>query len=340
MVQGSSPFGPAADRADRANRKVLVPSQMVADLKKYHEDTEALLGRQRKRIADLEQRLGAEIELRRAAERKFLEAADLLREGEDLQAYTDTAVEKVLEEFAALPGAAEAAELARLLEESEADRATLRALLEESDAERLAALRARDALAARLRPREDGSGDDADVRALRARLEAPTFAGVLDLARQHCACLAVTADPAESQKLDHHTKAGQWRSRLADSLATMQMYAEEKNAARATGPGGTGAAFANLRAYCSAQSTPLLSDQKVAHYETATARDHPRGASARTFRVPAEVSPNGTAVMNEHIRIGEGKPPAPRLHFLDDTDRSGLIVVGYVGDHLYNAQTN
>ncbi|MFL9684904.1 MULTISPECIES: hypothetical protein [Streptomyces] len=43
--------------------------------------------------------------------------------------------------------------------------------------------------------------------------------------------------------------------------------------------------------------------------------------------------------MVEHIRIGDGEPPARRLHFLDDTDRSGLIVVGYFGDHLFNSQT-
>ncbi|MFJ6410216.1 hypothetical protein ACIQK9_32315 [Streptomyces hydrogenans] len=44
--------------------------------------------------------------------------------------------------------------------------------------------------------------------------------------------------------------------------------------------------------------------------------------------------------MVEHIRIGDGEPPARRLHFLDDTDRSGQIVVGHFGDHLFNSPTN
>ncbi|MEV6352605.1 hypothetical protein [Streptomyces hydrogenans] len=44
--------------------------------------------------------------------------------------------------------------------------------------------------------------------------------------------------------------------------------------------------------------------------------------------------------MVEHIRVGDGEPPAPRPHFLDDTDRSGLIMVGSFGDHLFDSQTN
>lgn len=44
--------------------------------------------------------------------------------------------------------------------------------------------------------------------------------------------------------------------------------------------------------------------------------------------------------MNEHIRIGSGRGKAARLHYLDDTDQSGLLVIGYVGKHLKNLSTN
>lgn len=44
--------------------------------------------------------------------------------------------------------------------------------------------------------------------------------------------------------------------------------------------------------------------------------------------------------MLEHIRIGDGAPPAPRLHYLDDTYRCGLLVIGFFGGHQYNAWTN
>jgi hypothetical protein len=45
--------------------------------------------------------------------------------------------------------------------------------------------------------------------------------------------------------------------------------------------------------------------------------------------------------MSEHIRIGSGRPPAPRLYFFDDTaGHSGQVYVGYIGRHLPNLQTN
>jgi hypothetical protein len=34
------------------------------------------------------------------------------------------------------------------------------------------------------------------------------------------------------------------------------------------------------------------------------------------------------------------KSPAPRLHFLDDTDRTGHVYVGYLGAHLPTSKTN
>jgi predicted nucleic acid-binding Zn-ribbon protein len=63
--------------------------------------------------------------------------------------------------------------------------------------------------------------------------------------------------------------------------------------------------------------------------------------TARVFPVPLEVDPSGTVLMEAHIRIGSGKPPAPRMHFHDDTSgETGLIYIGHIGPHLPNYQTN
>ncbi|MFB7341247.1 hypothetical protein ACFCZ6_14415 [Streptomyces hydrogenans] len=336
-VKGSSPFGPAAEQQQEAP---LVPAQLVKRMNQWLQESLDVVEEYRREIARLERKLAAETERRQAAEHNFEQAKALLRQGKNLEDHIDAVLTGLVEDFRELPAPPETAELARRLEESEADRATMRALLEVSEAERRAALRARDALAARYQPHEHEEQADTGVHALRARLEAPTFAGVLDLAQRYCTYLAVTADPGEFRKLEHHSKAAHWRHRLADSLAIMQMYAEGKSIAKAEGGGGAGAGFANLRAYCAAQNAPLISEKKIAHSEGHIARSSPRGRSARTCRVPEEVSETGTALMVEHIRIGDGEPPAPRLHFLDDTDRSGLIVVGYFGDHLFNSQTN
>lgn len=66
-----------------------------------------------------------------------------------------------------------------------------------------------------------------------------------------------------------------------------------------------------------------------------------RFVNARTFSVPRQVDPSGKVVMEAHIRIGSGKPPAPRMHFFDDTSgNTGKIYVGHIGPHLPNYQTN
>lgn len=63
--------------------------------------------------------------------------------------------------------------------------------------------------------------------------------------------------------------------------------------------------------------------------------------AARTFRVPEEVDPSGRIVMEAHVRIGSGKPPAPRMHLHDDTSGvTGRIHIGHIGPHLPNYQTN
>lgn len=66
-----------------------------------------------------------------------------------------------------------------------------------------------------------------------------------------------------------------------------------------------------------------------------------RFVAARTFPVPSQVDPSGKVVMEAHIRIGSGKPPAPRMHLHDDTSgATGKIYVGHIGPHLPNYQTN
>jgi hypothetical protein len=173
---------------------------------------------------------------------------------------------------------------------------------------------------------------------LKARLDASTLRGVLEQAQRHCPSLVITADVGETRKLEHH-QTPHWRDRLAATLATMQEYAEAKDLARARG-GRAGPEMANIKAFCASQPFPLLAEGKVIVSEGQTASSSPRGRAQRTFRVPEHIDSSGKAMMLEHIRIGDGAPPAPRLHYLDDTNRSGLLVIGYFGDHLYNAGTN
>ncbi len=60
----------------------------------------------------------------------------------------------------------------------------------------------------------------------------------------------------------------------------------------------------------------------------------------RVFPVPTSVDPTGHATMKAHIKLARIGMISPRLYFLDDLANSGLIVIGYIGPHLPNTQTN
>lgn len=61
----------------------------------------------------------------------------------------------------------------------------------------------------------------------------------------------------------------------------------------------------------------------------------------RVLPVPTAVDPSGFREMRAHFRLGRvGGMKAPRLYYLDDLNVSGHLVVGYIGTHMRNTQTN
>lgn len=153
--------------------------------------------------------------------------------------------------------------------------------------------------------------------------------------------LVVTADPAAAAALDSHPQAPSWRRRAADALATLSAYAHAKAREREDGPDRFGRIGSFVDYVRSGRDQVLIPAGRVVPCEGSPTRVNDRYVNARTFAVPEETRPGGKAVMEAHIRVGSGAPPAPRLHFLDDTDGpSGLVVVGYLGEHLPSTQTN
>ncbi|MGW1781588.1 hypothetical protein ACWCQQ_20935 [Streptomyces sp. NPDC002143] len=331
----TSPFGPAADKArdertpvdlDRLSQEAVETGKKLVKL--YMQEAAKY-----KRLAQTER------ERRCEAEARLRACSKLLDERSNLESKLNSVIPDAVRAVANLPLPPETSRLQMQLEATEKDRDVIVELLDTTTRERDAALRARDATIARLQPRRNDERPVKAEEALKERLDATSLRGVLKQAQQHCSSLVFTADLDETKKLEHHQKAPHWRHRLAATLATMQAYAEAKDLARAYGGRG-GPELANLKAYCANEPFPLMAEGKVVLSEGQTASSSPRGKAQRTFRVPERIAPSGKAVMVEHIRIGDGAPPAPRLHYLDDTDRSGLLVIGFFGDHLYNAGTN
>lgn len=332
-----SPFGPGAERRcnikEHAQLLTMLEDgqQLLAQSATYVENRMKEAAKYR-RLAELERKA------RRAAE-DLNKTYELVIGGhEDLKKRLDTMLPTLVQEVANLPLPPEIAELDSQLHASEAEQGRLTERLQAMERERDAALRARDTAIARLQPREDGA-TVGDAEALAERLDSPSLCGVLEQAKAYSTMLVITADPSHAERLEHNQKAAQWRTRLTASLATLQAYAENKNLSRAYGR-AAGPEFANLRAYCASLPSPLLSPSRVASGEGQFASSNPRAKADRKLKVPEEIDPSGYALMVEHIRIGDGSPPAPRLYYFDDTDRSGRVVVGFVGEHLRNASTN
>ncbi|WAX78813.1 hypothetical protein [Streptomyces sp. KMM 9044] len=333
-----SPFGPAADKARSEGARAEL-DRLLKAIDESGKQGKQLVELYKKEAAKYKRLAEMERDRRREVEAQLRACTKLLDEGPDLEAKLNSMIPDLVRASASLPPPPEVSEVQAQLEATEKDRDTFAELLDTATKERDAALRARDAAIARLQTRQNDEQPPGEAEALRARLYAPTLRGVLEQAQWHCSSLVITADLDGRKKLEHHQKAPHWRNRLAATLATMQAYAETKDLARARG-GKAGPELANLKAYCASQPFPLLAEGKVVVSEGQTASSSPRGKAQRTLRVPEYIDPSGKAVMLEHIRIRDGAPPAPRLHYLDDTDRSGTVAIGFFGDHLYNAGTN
>lgn len=92
-----------------------------------------------------------------------------------------------------------------------------------------------------------------------------------------------------------------------------------------------------------------LADERVAGAKCSTTRHAATESDSvlannawrheRILPVPESVDPSGTALMAAHFKPTHRDTFAPRMHYLDDTGKSGKIYIGYIGRHLSNKKT-
>lgn len=210
---------------------------------------------------------------------------------------------------------------------AEADRSA--AAAEQADEQLAEALRSRALLARQVARSGDGLPGEADV-------DEPVHEdfGALIAAARNRFPLLVMDDLAEdvARSLDQHPQAAAWRRRAWDALSTLDSYARARLRGNAVG---------DLLSYCrSGAPGVVIAAGSIASGENEGVRADERFRRARTFPVAPATEPRGEAFFGAHIRLGSGRPPAPRLHFLDDTGRTGRVYIGYIGPHLPNRRTN
>jgi hypothetical protein len=170
--------------------------------------------------------------------------------------------------------------------------------------------------------------------------EFPSFAELIGAATATLKHLAITAEPAPAAILDHHPKAGAWRRKAWDALRTLDAYAGARTTLLGAGQ-DPGPELSDVLAFArTGQPGSLISANIIALAESDTVTTNERLRQARTFRVDPRTNPCGRDYFGAHIALERFKSPAPRLHFLDDTDRTGTVYVGYLGAHLPTSKTN
>jgi hypothetical protein len=138
--------------------------------------------------------------------------------------------------------------------------------------------------------------------------------------------LVVRVDKREVLALDNDERTLSWATKIWFALRSLQSFAEWIDAEEFSG---------NFVQFCLEEfpNATTYYANKVSMVESERTDRDPACRSARTFSVPLNVNPDGRAYMPAHIKI-DSSSVAPRIHFLDDTSRSGLVYVGYVGSHL------
>ncbi|MFI5987244.1 hypothetical protein ACIBEA_41045 [Streptomyces sp. NPDC051555] len=145
-----------------------------------------------------------------------------------------------------------------------------------------------------------------------------------DLTRIVLADITHTTAPLRGHPLEQV-----WIRRTWQTLRTLNAYAE---ATTEHGP----QLLPHLAAYLRwPDASDLIPATRHAPGESESLTTSSRLRATRTFPVPRTIDPSGRMFMSEHIRIGSGRPPAPRLHLHDDTHgRTRQIHIGYIGPHL------
>jgi len=132
---------------------------------------------------------------------------------------------------------------------------------------------------------------------------------------------------ADLQSIDTEGKALQ---RAWEALITLCDYVKAK---------GKGDADGNVHKFLEDQPVGYRSFPVNRHAATETKFTKERFGDERILPVPHTVDPRGAVSMLEHFKLARISRQDPRLYYFDDTSRSGMVYVGYIGPHMTNSQT-
>lgn len=141
-------------------------------------------------------------------------------------------------------------------------------------------------------------------------------------------------DPAATEDLDEQSGLGPAAiSRAWDALITFNEYARART---------NGSIESSLKEYINNTEHGLpMRIPNVKWSESKTVRNNRKMSAQRTVTgLPPEIDPSGSKTLLAHIPLATGRGLSPRLYFDDMFEGAGCVLVGYIGAHLVNTQTN
>lgn len=142
-----------------------------------------------------------------------------------------------------------------------------------------------------------------------------------------------TGDPDRARDLDDHEVLGVWAGHCWRALLALNDYAEQSASSKFSGSVDT--YLSNTPTGCHSFST-----NRHAPFESSDVANNPKYRAPRTLPVPRGVDSSRFVYMEAHFKIAKSATITPRMHYFDDTARSGKLYVGYIGRHLPSSMTN
>lgn len=139
--------------------------------------------------------------------------------------------------------------------------------------------------------------------------------------------VSFTGDAEICRSLDKHGQSKGWANKAWDALLSLHDFVRVR-----TGEGFAGDVDEYL------QRTPAgcrsFSANRHAQKESETVENTPKFRNPRVLPVPVAVDASAQIFMGSHYKVANFARVSPRIHYLDDTARTGRAYVGYIGPHL------
>ncbi len=139
--------------------------------------------------------------------------------------------------------------------------------------------------------------------------------------------VSFTGDTEICRSLDKHSQSQGWANKAWDALLSLDDFVRVR-----TGEGFAG----DVEEYL--QRTPAgcrsFSANRHAQGESETVENTRKYRNPRILPVPVAVDPAAQVFMGAHYKVAYFARVSPRIHYLDDTARTGTVYVGYIGPHL------